>query len=70
MYASRKVCLEVKEYGRESLQLPSEEVEVEKVVVEGGEEEVVEVEEGVVEVVVGDEKMQYRSSTRKLKRRS
>jgi len=59
MYASRKVCLEAKGYGRESLQQPSAGVEVERVEVEGEEEEVVEGEEGVVgEVVVGDEQIQ------------
>jgi len=67
MFASLKVCLEAKGYGRELLQPLSEEVEVERVevVVEGEEEEVVEVEEGVEEVVVEDERIQQSPSAGK-----
>jgi len=58
MFALPRVYLEVKESGRESLQRLSEAVEVERVVVVEAEEEVVEVEGGVDEVAVGDERMQ------------
>jgi len=58
MFALPRVYLEVKESGRESLLLLSEAVVVERVVVVEAEEEVVEVEGGVDEVAVGDERMQ------------